>query len=229
MTQNQVVAVVPIREGSQRVKHKNFRPFGDQSSLLHLKLGHLKQAGCFDHIYVSSDSDRARRVAAECGVEFLERDPAMCRSDVRWAPVIHHVVSTVPGDPIVAWVHVTSPLAREYQPAIAKFLQVMGEYDSLLTVLRVQEFLVKASGRPLNYAWGHWHDYSQDLELLYVVTGALFVARKSDMLKWSYVIGTRPYLYEVSRFEAVEIDTEEDFRFAEVLYQLRDFSANQQE
>ena len=39
-----VKAVVPIRKGSQRVKDKNLRPFGD-TTLLELKIGKLKEAG----------------------------------------------------------------------------------------------------------------------------------------------------------------------------------------
>ena len=74
MTKRQkVVALVPVREGSQRVKGKNFIPFGDGKSLLEIKIHALKDADCFDHIYVSSDSDRAREVALENGVEFLLR------------------------------------------------------------------------------------------------------------------------------------------------------------
>ena len=36
-----LVAVVPIRKGSQRVKRKNFRPFADKNLLIH-KIEKLK-------------------------------------------------------------------------------------------------------------------------------------------------------------------------------------------
>ena len=32
---NKLVAVVPIRKGSQRVKHKNLKPFGGKNLLIH--------------------------------------------------------------------------------------------------------------------------------------------------------------------------------------------------
>ncbi len=217
---SKIVAVIPVREGSQRVKNKNFRPFASYPNLLSLKIEQLKEEACFDHIYVSSDSKRAQQIAEKHGAEFLARDPKMCSSSVRWAPVIHHVVSTIPGEPIIAWVHTTSPLQQKYKPAIETFLQQQAKYDSLVIVRRVQEFLIKANGRPLNYCWGHWHDYSQDLEPLYVVTGALFVAKKADILKWHYLIGTQPYLYEVSRLESIDLDSEKDFRHAEMLFRI---------
>lgn len=90
----------------------------------------------------------------------------------------------------------------------------MPEHDSLVTVRRSNEFLLHQSGRPLNYQWGHWHDYSQDLETLYVVTGALFIARKVDILKWYYLIGVKPVLFETTKVEAMDVDDEEDLEIA---------------
>ncbi|MFA6143152.1 MAG: hypothetical protein WC738_07690, partial [Candidatus Omnitrophota bacterium] len=58
-----IVAVVPVREGSSRIKDKNFVPFGGHPTLVHNKIDHLKASGCFDHIYISSDSQRARDIA----------------------------------------------------------------------------------------------------------------------------------------------------------------------
>ena len=34
----EIVALIPVREGSQRVKNKNFRPFANEKSLMHLKI-----------------------------------------------------------------------------------------------------------------------------------------------------------------------------------------------
>ena len=55
----EIVALIPVREGSQRVKNKNFRPFANEKSLMHLKIRQLKEANCFDSIYVSSDGTNA--------------------------------------------------------------------------------------------------------------------------------------------------------------------------
>ena len=58
--QQEIVALIPVREGSQRVKGKNFIPFCNGKSLLEIKINALKEADCFDHIYVSNDSNRVR-------------------------------------------------------------------------------------------------------------------------------------------------------------------------
>ena len=48
----EIVAVIPVREGSTRIKNKNFRKFSDKENLLSLKIEHLKSSRCFDQIYV---------------------------------------------------------------------------------------------------------------------------------------------------------------------------------
>jgi len=213
------VAVIPVREGSQRVLDKNFRSFAGGKSLLELKIEQLRKEACFEEIFVSSDSARAREVAERTSVGFLPRESRLCSANVRWSDVISGVVASLPGDnPLVAWVHSTSPLHTEYARPLSVFRKREGECDSLVTVSAFQEFIVNKKGRPINYHWGVWHDYSQELDELYKVTGALFIARKQDILQWRYLIGVKPHLYSVNRKSAVDIDTMEDFELAQLLY-----------
>ncbi|MBU0672233.1 MAG: CMP-N-acetylneuraminic acid synthetase, partial [Candidatus Margulisbacteria bacterium] len=194
---DKIVGLIPIREGSQRVKEKNFREFANGKSLFEIKIDQLKQAGCFDHIYVSSDSAKAKKIALANGAEFLPRDSRMCQSDVLLAEVIMHIMETIPGDPIVVWALATSPLFSDFAQAVKKYLEVKKDHDSLIAVLPKKSFFLNKHGRGINYNPGYWHPYSQQLETWYEVTGACYIGRKSDMLKWSYWFGTKPYLYEV--------------------------------
>ena len=107
---DKIVALIPVREGSQRVKNKNFKPFATESSLMHLKIRQLKEADCFDAIYVSSDSDLAKEIAESEGIEFLYRDPYMCGHDSRLYEYNNYMLNTIPGNPVVAWTMVTAPL-----------------------------------------------------------------------------------------------------------------------
>jgi CMP-N-acetylneuraminic acid synthetase len=217
MSGSSTVAVIPVREGSQRVQKKNFRPFSEGENLLERKINQVVEAGCFDEIYVSSDSARARGIAEKAGVVFLERASYLCSSSVRWPEVIRNVAMSVPGDPVLAWVHVTSPFFSDFAGAVRTFCDRRDAFDSLVTVRKTHEFFVKENRRPLNYSWGHWHEYSQELDPLYRVTGSLFIAQKADMIDWSYVIGTRPYLHEVSIVEALDIDTMDDFAYCQLV------------
>ena len=211
--QQDIVALIPVREGSQRVKGKNFIPFCEGKSLLEIKINALKEADCFDHIYVSSDSTRAHDLAEENGVEFFLRAKKMCEADVIWSDVVEHIMNTIPGNPIVIWALATSPLFNRYTKAVKDFL-AHKENDSLVAVLPKKSFFINKFGRGINYNPGYWHPYSQELETYYEVTGASYIGLKSDMLKWRYWFGIKPYLFEVSETEAIDVDTLEQFKFA---------------
>ena len=53
-----VTAVIPIRSGSQRVKDKNLRRFGD-TTLMELKIKHLLQVPELDRVIVNTNSEEA--------------------------------------------------------------------------------------------------------------------------------------------------------------------------
>ena len=52
------------------------------------------------------------------------------------------------------------------------------------------------------------------------MTGACYIGLKSNMLKWSYWFGPKPYLFEVSPLESIDVDTQQDFELAQKLYTL---------
>ena len=74
MKSPKIVALIPVREGSERIRNKNIVNFAGCKSLLDIKIDHLKQAECFDCIYISSDSDRAKQIAKEKGILLMMGD-----------------------------------------------------------------------------------------------------------------------------------------------------------
>lgn len=212
--QNRIVAVVPVREGSTRIKDKNFVPFDKQPTLLHNKIEQLKASDCFDHIYVSSDSQRAEWIAEECGVEYIPRDPMMCTNKPRWDEVIESIMKTVPGDPHAVWAMVTSPLFVRYKDAVKEYLSHLNVNDSLVGVKLIREYLIDEMGRPLFYSFGAWHPYSNELKAIYAINDAVFIAKKSDQLHWRYWIGRKPYLFQCNPIESIDINFPEDLKMA---------------
>lgn len=212
------VGIIPVREGSKRVEKKNFREFSDKKSLLEIKINQLKKTKNLKHIYISSDSKQAEKIAIDNDVEFLKRDTKMCQVDVYWAEVISYIVDTIPKSPYVVWALTTSPLFSRFDDAVDLFKEKSDEYDSLIATLPKKTFFLNKDGKGINYNPGYWHPYSQQLETYYEVTGACYIGKKTDMKKWAYWFGPKPYLFNISELEAVDIDTQNDFEFAKKLY-----------
>lgn len=204
----QITAIIPVREGSRRLKNKNLAPFAGVSLLLH-KIRQLQRTPSVTEIVVSSDSARMLEVATNAGVSTHVR-PSEYADDISgrpWGETVAYVAGSVPGD-IAMWCTVTSPLVDEgiFEAAIETFLDARGSgFDSLLTVTPLHEFLWDTSG-PLNYALGQGHVPSQQLPELYRATFGVFVAERLSMVEWEYVHGPSPYRMVLGKRESVDVD-----------------------
>jgi len=214
-----IVAIIPIREGSKRIKNKNFKKFADEKSLLELKIKQLKKENCFSKIYLSSNSKKAKKIAIENDINFLHRPDYFCSSKAKMHEYNSYMLSTIPGNPDVAWTMVTAPLFFDYQKAINKYYKSkkLG-YDSLISVCKFKEFLINSKSKPVNCSFGIWHSLTQDLPKLYTITGGVYIAKKADQLKWNYWFGINPFMMKIPKLNSIDVDTPEDFKIAESLY-----------
>lgn len=224
---SKIYAVIPVKNTSERVPDKNFRFFYRDLSLLEIKISQLKESKIFNQIFVSSDSEKASKIANEYGAVHLSRDIKYCNNITPWSDVIFNIVESLPIKPndYVAWVHTTSPFFKDYSNAIDKFFELNNldnTVDGLVTVSKVNDFLLDPDGFPMNYSWGVWHPYSQNLKKLYKITGALFFTKKSVMLKNRYVISRSPHFYETNQIESIDIDEIYDFDYAQFLFNTRE-------
>lgn len=74
---------------------------------------------------------------------------------------------------------------------------------------------------PVNFSVEH-HVPSQKLPNWHTIQNGFFIAKREDMEKWRFVYGPNPYLYEISKLEATDIDFMVEFKMAEFIYQNKD-------
>jgi len=213
------VAVIPAKARSTRVPNKNFREFHEGKSLLEIKIAQCVESGAFQDVYVSSDTSEARSIAEKYGAIFILRDSRLCLDNTPWDQVLTGVLTEIPelDDTLVAWSPLTSPLFKEYSEAL-KILFESNEYDSVMTVTKLQHFFLNADCLPVNFQFGVWASYSQKLKPLYQMNCALWVAKKGAMIRNRFQVGDRPFFMETSLAAGTDIDTLEEFEFAQLLY-----------
>jgi len=218
-----VVAVIPVKSKSERVPDKNFRDFVDDKSLFELLVDKLLSSSLIDEVYVSTNELSVQDYVTDKGCKFLLRDDHYCNNETSWSEVIIKVIESLPenDDVSVMWCHTTSPLFDRYDDAVSQYQKLvdLGDSNGLVTVAHLSEFIVTERNRPLNYSWGVWHPYSQNLEKLYSITGALFIASKAEMKRNRYVISSNPYLFETTPYESIDVDTQYDFDLARLMFQ----------
>jgi N-acylneuraminate cytidylyltransferase len=216
--------VIPVREGSSRVKKKVFLPFHEEMSLLEWKISQLKEVHSNDRIFVSSNSEKIAGIAARMGVEYVERsDYLSIGHKATFSEVITGVVKDIPTKHF-AWTTVVVPLMRpsEYAEAFEKYMETVvdsKEHDSLVSVNMVKDYLWDKNG-PLNYQADKNHTISQDLPDIYRVTNGLYMRDKETTLEEGYFLGKDPYKHVVGKLSGIDIDEMEDYEMAYKLKEL---------
>ena len=110
MTKN-LVAVVPARKGSQRVKDKNFKAFCGKNLLIH-KIEVLKKINQIDEIIINTDSDKAIKIAKDLGVSFKRREKYYASSECTNSEFWSHIAEKTDSS-LIMFTNCTSPLIKE--------------------------------------------------------------------------------------------------------------------
>jgi len=218
---NKLIAVVPIRKGSQRVKHKNFRPFSGKNLLIH-KIETLKKLEFVDEIIINTDSNKAISIAKKLNVKYFRRDDyfasSQCLNSVFWKNIADNTNSE-----FIMFTNCTSPLIKlkTYRDIISIFKNVLkkNKYDSVNTVTEIKEFLFK-DNKPINFKTNKAPN-SQNLPDIVKLNFAINILRTKQMSSSRSLIGKKPYLFKLDEREGLDINSEHEFSFAEFLFNNR--------
>lgn len=216
-------AVIPVRAGSARVKNKNIKRFAN-SSLLEIKINQLKRIPSIKKITVNTDCEKMIKIAKAMNVSYFKRQKkyADCKSKIN--DVWKNIAKNTDGD-IILYTNVTNPLVEDksYLESIDIFLN--NKYDSVNSVTSIKEFLWM-NDKPLNYDPGN-QPRSQDLPEVFHPNFAINIIRKEYMFENKTIIGKSFFPYAINKIESIDIDTEEDFKIAEILFrELRNENIN---
>jgi CMP-N-acetylneuraminic acid synthetase len=220
-----IVAFLPCRRGSERVKNKNTRPFADRpNGLIEIKMEQLLRCKAIDEIVVSTDDPVVMERCQDSAkgkptpVRIVKRPPDLALSSTSTDELILHVPSLIL-EGVVLWTHVTSPFVDEkiYAEAVHAYRRGLldGTHDSLVTVTRVQTYLWNDEG-PVNYdrtaeKWPR----TQTLPLWYEINSAIFLADVAVYREQEDRLGRSPRLFALDGDVAMDIDREDDFALAQ--------------
>tara|TARA_B100000683_G_scaffold275539_1_gene326661 strand:- start:2637 stop:4571 length:1935 start_codon:yes stop_codon:yes gene_type:complete len=214
-----LVAVVPVRAGSLRCAFKNSRPFAF-STLLQRKLETLRQVEGIDEIVVSSDDPGMLALAERCGVKTHVRPEKFAASNaqITGSDFFEHLaLSACEGADYVMYCVCVSPFVSKetFEKAVRMYRLNEGTFDSVATVASEKEF-VYFGDVPLNFDPSAAVN-SQDLQPVKRLTFGACILSRDLMIQRRHCVGEKPYLYEVSQIEGIDIDTSFDFVASEAL------------
>jgi len=212
------VALLPMKENSERVPGKNFRQF-DGKPLFRWMLDTLLLIDRIDQVVINTDArHRLEELGTVEGERLLIRDrrPDLCGDLVSMNRIIEDDVAAVGADTYLM-THTTNPLldVTTVLRAFAEFesAQANGAADSLFSVNRHQTRFYRGDGSAIN------HDPSvlertQDLEPWFEENSCLYMFSSESFAVTRARIGVRPLLFETGKLESIDIDNQEDWDFA---------------
>ncbi len=215
-------AFIPIKTNSERVPGKNFRVLNGKK-LYEYICEHVKLANVFDDVYVDTNSDEIAAYAKEQGFLVIERKPELAKNSANGNDLLVYQYEQFPDYDYYFQLFATAPYL---QPETIKecFNKLVSsvEYDSCFTATGNHGFYWLADN-PMNYRPGIL-PRSQDMLPVIEETTGLYGITKNSLDRYRCRIGRKPYIHIVSKFEAVDINTEEDLKVAEyvgkVIYHL---------
>lgn len=216
-----ITAVIPIRKGSQRVKDKNLRPFGN-TNLMELKIASLLKVPELDSIIVNTNSDEAIDIVSkyymkrERKVTFHRREEYYASSECSGSEFFCHLGKVTDTD-IFVYAPCTSPFIKPetISQCIRAFIN-RKDSDCVSTVSSIKEFMW-LNGKPINYDPINAPN-SQNLPDIVALNFGATVTSKEDLISNRNIIGKRPEFVQTSDIEAIDIDTPLDFTIAEQIY-----------
>lgn len=224
MADPRIVAFVPMRHSSERVKGKNYRPLGGKP-LYHHIVQSLLDSPLISEVVIDTDSDFITEDATAAfpeGLRVIPRPEHLYGGDTPMNDILLHDVNQAPADFYVQ-THSTNPLltTETITTAIRSFLDQRDQYDSLFTVTPLQTRLWWPDGRAVN------HDpavllRTQDLPPVMEENSCLYVFTKETLEQRGNRIGEKPLLYSLEPAEAWDIDEEIDWTVVEALYAARE-------
>ena len=210
-----IKALIAVRSGSIRVKNKNIKSFAG-SSLLEIKINQLLSCPNIDGVVVNSNSDEMLEIAKSLGAEPVKRDEYFATSEVSPNELYVNIAENFNAD-VMVFANATNPLITNKTIIdCVEMYKTLKTNDSVNTVNYVKEFLW-LDGKAINYNPDK-KPRSQDLPNIVSINHAVNVIDKNLMIKRRDIFGYKPYLKIIDKVEAIDIDDEVDFEFAEFMY-----------
>lgn len=221
------VAVIPARGGSRRIPRKNIKAFHGKPIIAY-SIETALQTECFERVIVSTDDEDIAAVAKNYGAEvpFL-REKSFADDYATTGQVMAHVIAQLAlqgcEPEIICCLYATAPLlqAADLRNGLAAIQDPLIDFAFSATsfAFPVQRALrINSDQRATMVNPENMLVRSQDLEPLYHDAGQFYWGKRVAFIAQRPFFAGNSKAVVIPRQRVQDIDTEEDWRLAELLY-----------
>lgn len=211
-----IISLIPARGGSKGIPRKNIRDLAGKP-LIAYSIEQSISCELIDRTYVSTEDEEIAGISRKCGAEIIVRPPEFATDTAKTEDVVKHALTVIKEkSDIIVLLQPTSPLRKQktIEMAITTFIDNMQKYDFLMPLHKAEPKRGKIENR-IYVPEVKEETRRQDLDETFFECGTIFIY-KSDLIrgKEKPMQKIMPFVIK-SRIEALDIDSEEDFRLAE--------------
>ncbi len=221
--------VIPARGGSKRIHRKNIREFCGKP-MIAWSIETALNSDCFDRVIVSTDDTEIAEVACEWGAETpFVRPERLSNDHVGTLPVVCHAIDWFTENDVrpevVCCLYATAPFVRAED--LRQGLEVLNKQDSdyafsvtsfpfpIQRALRIED-----TGRVCMLMPEHASTRSQDLDETWHDAGQFYWGKTEAWLARRPLFSEYAAPVFLPRYRVQDIDTPEDWRRAELMFQV---------
>jgi CMP-N-acetylneuraminic acid synthetase len=209
MKNKKIVAIIPIKTNSKRVKNKNFKKINN-IPLYEFLLKKIKSCN-FDEIYVDSDSNKIKSYCKKNNINFIKRLSKLATDNANGNDLLNYHAKLINAD-IYFQLFITAPLLKI--STINKCIETLKKnkkIDSILTAQKIYSWFW-FNNKSVNYN-PKILPRSQDAKPLIQETTGLYGIKKKALKKNKCRIGKKPFFHFIDKDEAIDLDNKEDFDY----------------
>jgi pseudaminic acid cytidylyltransferase len=225
-----VIAIIPARGGSKRIPRKNLKEFNGTKIItktieksLHSKL--------FSRVIVTTDDKEIQEIARISGAEAVARSKELSDDFMGTVPVIADAIRTLfrekeTVNELVCCIYPVTPLLN--------FQRISESVETLFQTQCDYVFPSMESMNPLGREFRIIEDFkictnsstglgmrTQDLERFYFDAGQFYLGKAETWLAEKSIISQYSRVILLNKYEVIDVDDLEDWKFAEELYRIR--------
>lgn len=228
MIKSKNIAIIPARGGSKRIPRKNIKEFLAKPIIAY-SIEAAINSNLFDEVMVSTDDKEIAEIAIKFGakVPFFRSDKTS-NDYTGLAEVIIEVLEQYKAEKIVfnnvCCILATAPFIKNHDLIESYSKLEKSNFDSVMPVVRYSFPIQRAmqfEGDNIKMIWPeNLTKRSQDLKPSFHDAGLFYWARTNIILTEKTLWTNNTTAIEISEHMAQDIDTNEDWKMAELKYQL---------
>ena len=223
-----IVAIIPARGGSKRLKNKNIKKFYNKP-IISYPINIALKCKIFDFVIVSTDSKNISVISKKYGANvFFKRPKSISNDTASTQKVIIHSIKWLEKNikPVkyICCIYPATPLLKT--SFIKKSFQKLkkGEWDFLISAIKYTNPIQKAlyiKNQQAKFVTKKLYNKKGDkLQRYFHDAGQFYWGTKKGCQKKKMIENTKTTIYEIPKHFGVDINTQDDWNYLLKLYKI---------